>query len=176
MTLPTDDIIHHLPALRRYACALTGSTRSGDEYIRVALEALVEKPWRLQPESEVKLELYALFHRALQSCRFQELGAPMASEAASELQRGLLRLSLLNRKLLLLVDLENLPVSWAAELLRLTEAEAEWRIAWARRALQTRRRAGANAGRRRRAPRRGSATRWIGGMPSKAVRKGDRVV
>ena len=176
MTFSTDDIIRHLPALRRYACALTGSTRSGDEYIRVALEALVEEPWRLQAKSEVRLELYALFHRALQSCRFQELGAPMASEAASEVQRRLLRLSLLNRKLLLLVDLEDLPVSCAAKLLRLTEDEAEWRIASARRALQTRRRVGANAGRRRRAPRRGSATRWIGGMPSETVPASDRAV
>lgn len=176
MTLSTDDIIRHLPALRRYACALTGSTRSGDEYIRVALAALVEEPWRLQPDSEVKLELYALFHRALQSCRFQELGAPMAPEAASEMQRRLLRLSLLNRKLLLLVDLEDFPVSCAAELLRLTEDEAEWRIASARRALQTRHRAVANAGRRHRAPQRMSTARWIGAMPSETANASDRAV
>src|SRR4029077_12499697 len=97
MTMPTDDIIRYLPALRRYASALTGSTRSGDEYIRVALEALVEEPWRLRPGSEVKLELYELFHRALQICRFQELATPTACETSGRL----MQLSLLNRKLLL---------------------------------------------------------------------------
>ena len=175
MTLPTDDILRFLPELRRYASALTGSTRSGDEYIRVALEALVEEPWRLQPESEVKLELYALFHRALQICRFHELATPSASGASSDLQRRLLQLSLVNRKLLLLVDLEGFPASVAAELLRLTEDEAEWRLAAARRALDTPLRGAARADHRRRARRWIFNPRWPA-MPSEAAIAGDRAV
>ena len=93
MTLPNSEIIRALPGLRRYACALTGSTRSGDAYIRVALEALVEEPWRLPPESEVKPELYGLFHRALQICNFQKL-SNQAPEAHSDLHQRLLQLSL----------------------------------------------------------------------------------
>jgi DNA-directed RNA polymerase specialized sigma24 family protein len=175
MTLLTDDIIRFLPELRRYACALTGSTRSGDEYIRVALEALVEEPWRLQPGSEVKLELYGLFHRALQSCRFQELAAPTASEASSDVQRRLMQLSLLNRELLLLVDLEDIPVSSAAELLRLCEDEAEWRLDAARRALETPQPAFAHADGRRRARRWISGPRGIG-VPPEAANAGGRAV
>ena len=34
----------HLPFLRRYARALTGSQESGDAYIRASLQALVENP------------------------------------------------------------------------------------------------------------------------------------
>jgi len=168
MTLHTDDILRFLPELRRYASALTGSTRSGDEYIRVALETLVEEPWRLQPGSEVKLELYGLFHRALQICRFQELAAPTTSDAGAEVQRRLMRLSLLNRKLLLLVDLEELPVSAAAELLRLSEGEAEWRLAAARCALEAPQPAFAHADGRRRARRWMSTARGIGAPPEMA--------
>ena len=174
MTLPTDDILRCLPELRRYASALTGSTRSGDEYIRVALEALVEEPWRLQPGSEVKLELYGLFHRALQICRFQELAAPTASETSADVQRRLMQLSLLNRKLLLLVDLEDIPMSSAAELLRLTVDEAEWRLAVARRALAPHPAIAQSDGRRR-------ARRWISaangiGVPSERADASDRAV
>jgi len=136
MTLPTNEIIRALPGLRRYACALTGSTQSGDAYIRVALEALVEEPWRLPPEGEVKPELYGLFHRALQICNFQELSSQAPPEAHSDLHHRLLQLSLVSRKLLLLVDLEDFPVDHAAELLRLSESEAEWRLATARHALR----------------------------------------
>ena len=160
MTLPTDNIIRLLPGLRRYACALTGSTRSGDQYIRVALEAVVEEPWRLPPASGVKPELYALFHRALQSCNFQGLGKP-ALEGTVDVQRRLLQLSLRNRKLLLLVDLEGFPLREAAELLRLTPTEAEWRLAVSRRALRTPQRDVARERARRRARRWISAARWM---------------
>ena len=34
----------HLPFLRRYARALTGSQRHGDHYVRAALEAIVAEP------------------------------------------------------------------------------------------------------------------------------------
>ena len=137
MTLPTHEVIRALPGLRRYACALTGSMQSGDAYICVALEALIEEPWRLPPESEVKSELYGLFHRALQICNFQELSSLGAPEAHSDLHQRILQLSLVSRKLLLLVDLEDFPVDHAAELLRLSESEAEWRLDTARRTLHT---------------------------------------
>jgi DNA-directed RNA polymerase specialized sigma24 family protein len=141
MTQPTTDaIIRTLPGLRRYACAVTGSTRSGDEYIRVALEALVEEPWRLPPQSAVKPELYALLHRTLKICNFEDSGAAPAVDEAADMRHHLQRLSLVNRELLLLVDLEGFTPCEAAELLGLTEADAEWRLAQARRVLRDSRR------------------------------------
>src|ERR1700757_1213451 len=38
------EILRHLPHLRRYARALTGSQRIGDEYIRGSLEILLQEP------------------------------------------------------------------------------------------------------------------------------------
>ena len=37
-------VAQHLPYLRRYARALTGSQSSGDAYVVATLEALVEDP------------------------------------------------------------------------------------------------------------------------------------
>src|SRR5579872_813550 len=107
MTQVAEDIIRILPGLRRYACALTGSTRSGDEYIRVALEALVEEPWRVPPESAVKPELYALLHRTLRVCNFQDSNPSQMPDEASDMRQHLQRLPLVSRELLLLVDLEG---------------------------------------------------------------------
>ena len=141
MPQPNDAIIRTLPGLRRYACALTGSTRSGDEYIRVALEALMEEPWRLPPQSAVKPELYALLHRTLRVCKFEDADIPHTSAADSaDMRHRLQRLSLVNRELLLLVDLEGFSPQEAAELLGLSESDAEWRLANARRALRVPRR------------------------------------
>ncbi len=140
MTQPTDDVIRILPSLRRYACALTGSTRSGDEYIRVALEALVEEPWQLLPESAVKPELYALLHRTLRVCNFKDSDAPESLADPADVRHRLRQLPLIDRELLLLVDLEEFESREAAELLGLSEIDAELRLATARRALQASRR------------------------------------
>jgi DNA-directed RNA polymerase specialized sigma24 family protein len=141
MPQPSDAIIRTLPGLRRYACALTGSTRSGDEYIRVALEALMEEPWHLPPQSAIKPELYALLHRTLRVCNFQDANSSQRLDGdGADLRHRLQQLSLLNRELLLLVDLEGFSPLEAAELLSLSESDAEWRLANARRALRQPRR------------------------------------
>ncbi len=141
MPQPNDAIMRTLPGLRRYACALTGSTRSGDEYIRVALEALMEEPWRVPAQSAVKPELYALLHRTLRVCKFEDADSRQSVTAdGADMRHHLQRLSLVNRELLLLVDLEGFTTREAAELLGLSETDAEWRLANARRALRGSRR------------------------------------
>jgi DNA-directed RNA polymerase specialized sigma24 family protein len=136
MTQVTDDIIRILPGLRRYASAVTGSTRSGDEYIRVALAALMEEPWRLPTPSSVKPELYALLHRTLRACRFQDSDEPENLDRRADVWHRLRQLSLRDRELVLLVDLEGFAPYDAAELLGLSDTDAEWRLAGARRALR----------------------------------------
>ena len=43
--MPTSQAVaQHLPFLRRYARALTGSQASGDAYVAATLEALIEDP------------------------------------------------------------------------------------------------------------------------------------
>ena len=54
-------VAQHLPFLRRYARALTGSQHSGDAYVAAALEALIEDPSVLNGASGPRAALYKLF-------------------------------------------------------------------------------------------------------------------
>jgi CheY-like chemotaxis protein/DNA-directed RNA polymerase specialized sigma24 family protein len=51
----------HLPFLRRYARALTGSQSHGDHYVRATLEAIVAAPSEFPREIDPRLGLYRMF-------------------------------------------------------------------------------------------------------------------
>ena len=59
----TEVLSPHLPYLRRYARALTGSQESGDAYVRAALTALLEEENALDTDLSPRVGLYRLFHR-----------------------------------------------------------------------------------------------------------------
>lgn len=52
----------HLPILRRYARAMTGSQVSGDACVRAALEAILAAPTQISNAYPPKVELFRLFH------------------------------------------------------------------------------------------------------------------
>lgn len=52
----------HLPILRRYARAMTGSQVSGDACVRAALEAILAAPTQISTAHPPKIELFRLFH------------------------------------------------------------------------------------------------------------------
>lgn len=52
----------HLPYLRRYGRALTGSQLTGDAFVRAALEALLVAPDQLEHGNAPRVELFRLFH------------------------------------------------------------------------------------------------------------------
>ena len=133
-----EEIIAELPSLRRYACALTGSRRTGDEYIRVALIALAEEPWRIGAGADVKPQLFRLFHHAVDALHVRARG-PSNDEPETGLhqsvQRAVLDLPLLTRKLLLLVTLERFRLERAAAILGVPIRDAQRRLVRARKAL-----------------------------------------
>lgn len=51
----------HLPFVRRYARALTGSQKHGDAYVRAALEAIVAAPGEFPADVDARLGLYRTF-------------------------------------------------------------------------------------------------------------------
>ena len=61
MTL-TESLAPHLPYLRRYARALTGSQTSGDAYVRAALTAVLAGKSELATDLPPRVALYRLFH------------------------------------------------------------------------------------------------------------------
>ena len=52
----------HLPYVRRYARALTGDQSTGDNYVRVALEALAAGEQQLSPDMTPRVALYHVLH------------------------------------------------------------------------------------------------------------------
>jgi CheY-like chemotaxis protein len=63
----TQTLAPHLPYLRRYARALTGSQASGDTHVRAALQALLEGDESLTEGVPPRVGLYRLFHAIWQS-------------------------------------------------------------------------------------------------------------
>lgn len=57
------DLAPHLPFLRRYARALTGTQQHGDAYVRATLEAIVAAPTDFPRDVDVRLGLYRTFQR-----------------------------------------------------------------------------------------------------------------
>ena len=58
----SQEIAPHLPYLRRYARALTGSQTSGDAHVTACLEAIVADPSIFDRSRGAKVGLYRLFH------------------------------------------------------------------------------------------------------------------
>src|SRR5215475_2570172 len=63
----TQTLAPHLPYLRRYARALTGSQASGDAHVRAALQALLEGEESLPEGVPPRVGLYRLFHAIWES-------------------------------------------------------------------------------------------------------------
>ncbi len=57
----SQSIAPHLPSLRRFARALSGSQESGDAYVVALLEALVQNPTIFPSKLDPKIALYQIF-------------------------------------------------------------------------------------------------------------------
>jgi DNA-directed RNA polymerase specialized sigma24 family protein len=107
----------HLPYVRRYARALTGDQASGDQYVRVALEALAAGERSLDPAMPPRVALYHVFHAIWCSSGAQlEDRADVASIAEDASQR-LMRIAPRSRQAFLLTALEGFTPTEAAQIL-----------------------------------------------------------
>jgi DNA-directed RNA polymerase specialized sigma24 family protein/CheY-like chemotaxis protein len=59
----------HIPYLRRYARALTGSQKSGDAYVAAVIESLLAEPSSFDTELKPKVALYKVFTKIWRSLR-----------------------------------------------------------------------------------------------------------
>jgi DNA-directed RNA polymerase specialized sigma24 family protein/CheY-like chemotaxis protein len=127
----------HLPILRRYARALSGSQKSGDAYVRICLETLLAEPQRFDTDLPAKTALFQLFHRV-----WDAIGQEPAGEATSESRalkaadEHLRALTPKSRQVILLTSLEGFPVSEVASILDIDESEVESLLAEAEDELQ----------------------------------------
>ena len=114
-------VTQHLPFLRRYGRALTGSQQSGDAYVAATLEALVADPSVVQQSSSPRVALYQLFTKIWNS--FDINGAPEpASEPRMPVEQRLGHITPLPRQAFLLVALEGFSEEDAAAILEVDVA------------------------------------------------------
>jgi DNA-directed RNA polymerase specialized sigma24 family protein/CheY-like chemotaxis protein len=114
-------VTRHLPYLRRYARALTGSQAAGDAYVAAALEAIIAD----RPTQEGKLltraALYRFFTKIWNSVSVNAIADPAARGLPFE--RRLSHITPLPRQAFLLVALEGFSEADAAEVLEVPVAE-----------------------------------------------------
>ncbi|MES2156575.1 MAG: response regulator [Pseudomonadota bacterium] len=115
----------HLPFLRRYARALTGSQSHGDAYVRAALEAIVAAPEEFPTEVDPRLGLYRTFHAIWSSAHLEDIPVTAGGSREAIAQARLARLTPLPRQALLLTALEGFTVDDVAYLIDMDTADVE---------------------------------------------------
>src|SRR5258708_38237679 len=99
-------VTQHLPFLRRYARALTGSQQSGDAYVTAALEAVIADPSVVSLASSPRVALYKLFTTIWNSVDVNAKSAP-ATDSKMPVEQRLGHITPLPRPAFLLVALEG---------------------------------------------------------------------
>jgi DNA-directed RNA polymerase specialized sigma24 family protein/CheY-like chemotaxis protein len=108
-------VAQHLPYLRRYARALSGSQASGDAYVAATLEALIQDPTVLEKGSSARIGLYRLFTKIWNSVSINSKPTPAGQNQPVE--RHLAQIAPKPRQAFLLVALEGLSEDDAAKVL-----------------------------------------------------------
>ena len=146
-------ITAHIPALRRYARALTGDAWAADDLVQDTLERACGR-WRLWTvESDLRAWLFTIMHnlfidgarRALRQppvtadiddSSYQVPGSGGPPEQAIDLQRCLLRLPEDQREVLLLVTLQDLSYQEVARITSTPVGTVMSRLSRARKRLR----------------------------------------
>ncbi len=124
----------HLPYLRRYSRALTGSQASGDAYVRAALEALLAGNAELAADVPPRIALYRLFH-VLWASSAKYDGAGQGGGKRGGVESRIAALQPTNREALLLTAVEGFTPSEVATILDWSESEVEQAVSSALRAI-----------------------------------------
>ena len=130
----------HIPLLRRYARALTGSQRSGDAYVAATLQALIEDRTAFDMSLPPRVALYRVFHAIWDSAHIDPEpveGSGMAAKA----QQRLRALTPLSRQALLLTTVEGFTTDEAARIIGAPWSEVTALVAEARAEIERQTRA-----------------------------------
>ena len=115
----------HLPFLRRYARALTGSPGHGDKYVRATLEAIVAAPEEFPREVDPRLGLYRTFQAIWNSTNYDEAGESGGEGDEVIARARLARLAPLSRQALLLTAMEGFTPEDTGYLIEVEPAEVD---------------------------------------------------
>jgi DNA-directed RNA polymerase specialized sigma24 family protein len=108
-------VAQHLPFLRRYARALTGSQTSGDAYVAEVLEALIEDPSIIREGGDPRVQLYRIFTKVWGSVAVNR--RTHSAERTGTVEERLGNLTPKARQAFLLVAVEGFSEGDAAQVL-----------------------------------------------------------
>jgi DNA-directed RNA polymerase specialized sigma24 family protein/CheY-like chemotaxis protein len=108
-------VIQHLPFLRRYARALSGSQASGDAYVAATVESIIASPGLLDESPNQRVALYRLFTKIWNSVAVN--GKAEAGTSTLVPEHHLTQITPRPRQAFLLVALENFSEEDAADIL-----------------------------------------------------------
>lgn len=108
-------IAPHLPLLRRYARALTGSQKSGDAFVAATLRAIIASPEAIDGGLAPRVALYRLFHTIWSTGHIE---TPPGSDGslAGRAHERLNRLTPMSRQALLLTAVEGFSLIEAGQI------------------------------------------------------------
>jgi CheY-like chemotaxis protein len=117
----------HLPFLRRFARAVTGSQAAGDGAVIALLENVTADPGEVADAPDLRVALYAAFHRLWTDSEAVSGVAGLAAGRSAEAIAGrrLLRLTPVPREALLLSTVEGFARADCAVILGVSEAEVD---------------------------------------------------
>jgi DNA-directed RNA polymerase specialized sigma24 family protein/CheY-like chemotaxis protein len=122
----------HLPFLRRYGRALTGSQQHGDQYVRATLEAIVAAPDQFPRDVDPRLGLYRMFQGIWGSTNYDsrpDEAANDADGAEAVAQARLSRMAPRSRQALLLTAMEGFSPEDTAYLIDVDNDEVDKLVA-----------------------------------------------
>lgn len=130
----------HIPLLRRYARALTGSQRSGDAYVAATLQALIEDRSAFDMSLPPRVALYRVFHAIWDSAHIDP-GPAEGTGFVAKAQERLRALTPLSRQALLLTTVEGFTTDEAARIIGRPWSEVTALVAEARAEIERQTRA-----------------------------------
>jgi len=108
----------HLPLLRRYARALTGTQESGDRYVAASLEAILEAPGEFPKDVEPRVGLYQIFQKIWSAAQMPYEGPEEMDDHREVITRRRLQaLTPRSRQALLLTAMEGFTREEAGQIL-----------------------------------------------------------
>ena len=124
------ELAPHLPFLRRYARALTGTQGHGDAFVRATLEAIVAAPDDFPRDVDPRLGLYRTFHAIWSSANIEEQPETTEGDDPEAIaQARLARITPLSRQALLLTAMEGFTPEDAGYLIEATPDEVDRLVA-----------------------------------------------
>jgi DNA-directed RNA polymerase specialized sigma24 family protein len=129
----------HLPYVRRYARALTGDQATGDQYVRVALEALAAGERSLDSTMPARVALYQVFHAIWCSsgARLESRPDDIDDAPVNDAPQRLMRIAPPSRQAFLLTAVEGFTPDEAAQILGASFEEVALLIAEAQREIDS---------------------------------------